>query len=730
MGFATVCAEQKHSDHQVSLNGIMGSAITALKTNQAALGVVSNNITNLNTPGYARRVVNLESLSAGGQLMGVDIGSIQRVTNDFLTQEQLAAGGAASQYDTMANLFKQLNGLLGSPGDNQSIATQMTNLASAFATASQAPTTSASRTGVLNALNSLASTFSNVSTTISSLQGQVDQQVVNSISSTNALLKQIFDLNAQIKNVTATGTKDQSSALLDERDVALNKLAQVMSIKTSNNADGSVNVSTADGFNLVSNTYAQLSYIGGAQNGAYGNISMQDINPASGSPLGSPQALDPHLVGGSLKGLIDMRDQVLGGLSESLGNLAQQTALAFNAQANANASYPPPTTLTGRDTGLLSGDALNFTGKTTIAVANASGNLVSRIDVDFGAGTLSVDGGAPASIGTTIGSFTTALNAALGANGSATFVNGQLSISGTGSNGILVQDNAATPSQRGTTGFSQFFGLNDLFKSQYPSVTATGLASGDASGLAAGGVITLALKGPDGDIAKNVSITTTAGQTIGNVITALNTALGGAVTFTLNPDGSISTATSALYPGYSLNVTSDSTQRGTTGISFTQLFGLGDNAKAQQAAGFGLTAAVSNNPARVGFASPAITASSVAGDTIVSAGDNAGAIALQNVITKTRSFQAAGSIAAQTASLSDYAASFYQAVSTQSNTVSANQTTQDDRLTEANQRVSSNSGVNLDEELTALTTYQQAYAAGARIMTVVDQLYQTLLGIQ
>ena len=52
------------------------------------------------------------------------------------------------------------------------------------------------------------------------------------------------------------------------------------------------------------------------------------------------------------------------------------------------------------------------------------------------------------------------------------------------------------------------------------------------------------------------------------------------------------------------------------------------------------------------------------------------------------------------------------------------------RLVEANQRVASNSGVNLDEELTALQTYQQAYAAGARIMTVVDQLYQTLLQIQ
>ena len=36
----------------------------------------------------------------------------------------------------------------------------------------------------------------------------------------------------------------------------------------------------------------------------------------------------------------------------------------------------------------------------------------------------------------------------------------------------------------------------------------------------------------------------------------------------------------------------------------------------------------------------------------------------------------------------------------------------------------------LDEELTNLTTYQQAYTAGARMLTVVDQLYQTLMQIQ
>ena len=98
--------------------------------------------------------------------------------------------------------------------------------------------------------------------------------------------------------------------------------------------------------------------------------------------------------------------------------------------------------------------------------------------------------------------------------------------------------------------------------------------------------------------------------------------------------------------------------------------------------------------------------------------------------TRPQSFQAAGGIAAQTASLSDYAAAFYQNLSTQSNTVTTNQTTQDDRLHRSQLRVASNSGVNLDEELTNLTTYQQAYSAGARILTMVDQLYKTLLQIQ
>lgn len=712
----------------MSLNAIAASALSALKTNSAALGVVANNVANLNTEGYARRIVNQQTLAANGQLMGVDIASVQRVASQYLSSEVLSAGGSAANYDTQAGFFDQLNGLLGAPGDNQSLATQINKLASAYATASQAPATSASRTAVMAALNNVASTFSSVSGTISSLQAQVDQQMVNALPSANVLIKQVFDLNQQIRTAAASG--DQASALLDQRDTALAGLSKVLDIRTSPQADGAVSVSTTDGMNLVSNTYAQLSYSGGAANGSYGNISIQDINPQTGQTIGAPQALDSHLQGGALKGLIDMRDQVLGGLNASLGNLAQQTALAFNAQANANAAYPAPSSLTGRGTGLLSSDALNFSGQTTLALTDGDGKLAKRIDVDFDAGTISVNGSVVGATGATIGSFTTALNSALGTGGSAGFSNGVLSLSATGGNGLVIQDDGANPSQRGDTGFSQFFGLNDVFKAQASSIAATGLSAGDASGLAAGGVIALNLKGPGGDIVKQVSVTTTAGMSVGDVVSALNTAMGGATTFTLNADGSLSTSNSALYSDYTLNVTSDSTTRGTTGVSISQLFGLGSGAGAARAAGFGVTAQVTGDPGRIGFGQAQIDAASTVGDVVLSAGDNSGAIAMQNVINGSRSFAAAGAMAAQTASLSDYVAGFYQNISTQSNSVSANQTTQDDRLAEAQSRQASNSGVNLDEELTSLTSYQQAYAASARLLTVVGKLYDTLLQIQ
>jgi len=487
---------------------------------------------------------------------------------------------------------------------------------------------------------------------------------------------------------------------------------------------------TEDGINLVGDAYAQLTYSGGSSNGTYAAITSQDINPASGLAINPPQPFDQHLASGKIKGLIDMRDGTLSDLGQEVGNLARQTALAYNQVHNANASFPPPATLAGRNTGLDATDALNFSGKTTIAVTDPNGTLVQKIDVDFGAQTLSINGGAASSFANTVGGLATALNTALGSNGSASFANGALTISATGGNGVVVQDDATSPSSRGGTAFSQFFGLNDLFSGSAPSVLATGLSAGDAGNFAAGTQISLQLKGPGGNIARAATVTLTAGMTIGQVVTALNTAMGGQVSFTLNSDGSITQTNSAATANYVLNVTNDTTQRGTTGMSFTQLFGIGTNQLALQAQSFGVNPRIVASPANLAFAKPQLTSSSVIGDTVVGHGDNSGVEALQAVGAATQSFGKAGGMAANVATLSDYAAAFYQDVATRGSAAQTNQTAQDDRLQEAQTRMSSISGVNLDEELSHMMSYQQAYAAGARMLTVAGQLFDTLLQIQ
>ncbi|MBS0274726.1 MAG: hypothetical protein JSR55_10060 [Proteobacteria bacterium] len=564
-----------------------------------------------------------------------------------------------------------------------------------------------------------------MSSSITALQSQADGQVSSSISNVNALIKNVYDLNQQIQTATLAG--DKASGLLDQRDQAVQSLSALIGVRTSEQPNGQLVVSTQDGVNLVGDTYAQLSYTGGNTSGAYGQIMMANINGMSGQQIGPSQPIDPHLGSGSIKGLIDMRDNQLPALQTELGNFARQTALTFNAQANANSAAPPPTSLSGRNTGLLSGDALNFTGKTTFAVANSSGNLVSRIDVDFGAGTLSVDGAAPVSIGATVGSFVSALNGALGANGSASFTNGALSIAATGTNGVVVQDDATTPSSRGGAGFSQFFGLNDVFEGASPSILSTGLSASDASGLAAGGTMSFMLKNPNGAIDKQATVTIAAGMSIGDVVTAMNTSFGGAGTFSLGSDGSIKFAPSAGNSSDTLTTTSDTTQRGGTGMSFTQMFGIGINQAAAQAQGFAVNSNMASSPSSLPFAQSNIAASTVAGDSILGSGDARGLIALQNLANTRQTFAAAGGMGSQVSTLADYAANFYQDISTRSNAASNASTTQGDRLAEAQTRQSSESGVNLDEELSNMMIYQQAYAAGARMLQVGQSLYDTLL---
>ncbi|QCI80114.1 hypothetical protein E6W36_13160 [Hankyongella ginsenosidimutans] len=65
----------------MSINSIINTAYTGLSASQAAIRTISNNVANVNTPGYARQTVDLEGLVAGGGGFGVRVSNVQRVAD-------------------------------------------------------------------------------------------------------------------------------------------------------------------------------------------------------------------------------------------------------------------------------------------------------------------------------------------------------------------------------------------------------------------------------------------------------------------------------------------------------------------------------------------------------------------------------------------------------------------------------------------------------------------------
>src|SRR5256714_1474902 len=94
-------------------SALMNLGTRALFANYAALQATGNNISNANTKGYSRQTVELES--AGGQFSGagfygkgVNVATVSRAHDDFLTREAASAGAMASADTTRATQLKRL----------------------------------------------------------------------------------------------------------------------------------------------------------------------------------------------------------------------------------------------------------------------------------------------------------------------------------------------------------------------------------------------------------------------------------------------------------------------------------------------------------------------------------------------------------------------------------------------------------------------------------------------
>ncbi len=436
----------------MSLSTIISAAQSGMLSAQTGMDAISDNVANLNTPGYVEKVVDLNSTTVAGVGTGVQATGVQLASDQFLQNASLAASGAASQASIVSSMLSQAQSFFGDPGSSNGYFNLLNQVSADFQAAAADPASSLSGIQVVSDVNQFLGQSRNIQASLNQLGAQADTQIGSDVAQANQLLGEIAALNGQIANATASHTDATNSQ--EAQTELVSKLSSLMDIKAQANASGGVTLTTNSGVLLVGQ--------GGAATLAY-----QPSTSAAGqltiSPLGGGQASNVQLGSGEIAGLLSLRNVQLPAVQAQVSQYVSQAVNALNQAHNASTAVPPPASLTGQNIGTDLATAVGgFTGTTNVAIVNAAGQLQEQVAINFTAGTMSVNGGAATAF--TPATFLTSLNTALGAFGSATFASGVLSLSATGAgNGVAIADTPGTPSAaRNGEGFSQYFGLNNL----------------------------------------------------------------------------------------------------------------------------------------------------------------------------------------------------------------------------------------------------------------------------
>lgn len=715
----------------VGLTSVLLAGLSGLRASQTGVATVSQNIANANTPGYVRTEMVLAPRTQIGAGAGVEITGIKRAADRFLAAASHIAAAGVGSASARADLLSRAQENFGDPSSASSMFGMLDQYWSALTELGVDPASSLRRSDAVSSLQATYSEIHRIGDSLQGLIGEADQRIADQVAEAQSLMDRIAQLNSEIRLNKRSGA--DSSSAENAQSQLVDQLSELMDVRVTAQADGGIHVRTGGGALLVGVDAARLRYT--PNDSPYANHGVITLN----EDIGSNTNIESFLTGGSIKGLLQARDVDLPGLAEALGGLAGALADSLNAVHNENASSPAVSSMTGRQTGLLGSDALNFTGSSTIALTDTNGMLRDRLTIDFDARTITSESPANtvsfAGAGT-IDEFVDALNTALAAetpSGAATFSGGVLSLNVSNNGGIIIQQDASDPALRAGRGFSHFFGLNDIASRPTPLFFESGLSGSDLHGLADDGVIQYQIRDAQGRFIADRSISITGplaapGATWNDLLSALNatgTGLGEYGAFSL--DGATGRITFAANPAFNVQLVNDSTQRGNTGVAFSALHGLGAAATAGRATEVGVNAQIAANSTRLAVGRPNISVN--IGAKVIEGGDNRGANALLAARDTVRSFSAAGVLSAQSSTLANYASRLGGEAGRLASDAERQAKGATAVATAAADRRGELESVSIDDELMKMTTYQNAYAAAARVIQAATEMLDVLISI-
>ena len=342
------------------LFGMLSLAAKALEAQRFGLDVAGQNIANVNTPGYTRRVADLAAVAptdAQDAGRGVEVRGVRAIRDGLIEQRLRANISDRDWYSASSAVLSHVESVVGLPG--QSLDADMARFFDAFARLAEDPTSPSARQQVLLEGQTMAASFRTMAADFEQAQREADSYIRQHVDAVNQLAARVATLNGDIAKVPA----DQDALHgRDEIIEALNELSQHVDVVALERTDGSrgFDVYVGGGRPLVVGTTAYTLDVVSTGPSGFADIEHQGVSVIS------------ELSGGFLVGYVHARDVLVPGY------LADLDQLAFTVAQEVNTLHDAGFDLDGNDAGTFftpigaaSGAAAAITVDATLA-ANAS----------------------------------------------------------------------------------------------------------------------------------------------------------------------------------------------------------------------------------------------------------------------------------------------------------------------------------------------------------------------
>lgn len=328
--------------------GISGldAALSGLRVAQKQLDVISNNVSNVSTPGYSRKIMPQETSVILGQTAGVRSSAVIRSVDMYLQRDVWTQVSSTEYLGVQTSYLNSIQEFHGASNKELSVAAEIARLRDSFSELSNQPDNALQLAETVNKASAVANKLNDFSGLLTKMRNDAQEAVRASVDTANSLLNQIASLNKDIKSNMALGRT--TAALEDQRDAAIKNLSSEIEISFFTRGDGVLVVQTKQGQQLADENATPLFFKAAP-------VSPSSYYPESagglyvgGDPSVNVTAFDitATAVGGKIGAHLEMRDSTLPQYQAQLDEVAHKLALRMEAQGislftDATGAIPP-----------------------------------------------------------------------------------------------------------------------------------------------------------------------------------------------------------------------------------------------------------------------------------------------------------------------------------------------------------------------------------------------------